>query len=116
MAGNALSPMLRRKLHEETMMLSALLALTICGFVTTYVGGVTGGVILAATVNCSAAICRLAFESVVQSDAPDANRARAFAVFETQNQLAFYSLRPAFNRSFHRFKLLRARPGSVTGF
>ena len=89
MAGNALSPMLRRKLHEETMMLSALLTLTIVGFFTTYVGGVTGGVILAATVNCAAAICRLAFESVVQSDAPDVNRARAFAVFETQNQLAW---------------------------
>jgi hypothetical protein len=89
MAGNALSPMLRRKLHEETMMLSALLTLTIVGFFTTYVGGVTGGVILAAAVNCAAAICRLAFESVVQSDAPDVNRARAFAVFETQNQLAW---------------------------
>ena len=81
--------MLRRKLHAQTMLLSALLTLTIVGFFTTYVGGVTGGVILAATVNCAAAICRLAFESVVQSDAPDVNRARAFAVFETQNQLAW---------------------------
>lgn len=89
MLGNVLGPHLRRKFHEDTMILSSLLALTIIGFIGTYVGGVTGGIVFAASVNCCAAIVRLAFESVVQSDAPDANRARAFARFETQFQLCW---------------------------
>ena len=36
-----------------------------------------------------AAIGRLAFESIVQRDAPEANRGRAFARFETRFQLAW---------------------------
>jgi MFS family permease len=89
MTANAVAPYLRRKLHEENMIILGLSLLTGMGIVCTWVGGVTGGVILAASVNAAAAVCRLAFEAVVQSDAPDANRSRAFANFETQFQLAW---------------------------
>jgi hypothetical protein len=89
MAANAAAPIVRRRLREETMIIVALGAVGVGGFVCTWVGGVTGGVILAATVNAFAATCKLAYEAVVQSDAPDANRARAFASFETQFQLAW---------------------------
>ena len=41
------------------------------------------------TVNAMAAIGKLAFESIVQAKAPDANRARAFTRYETRNQLAW---------------------------
>ena len=44
---------------------------------------------LAVVVNFAAAIGRLAFESIVQRDAPEANRGRAFATFETRFQLAW---------------------------
>ena len=42
--------------------------------------------------NCLGSVGRLAFESVVQREAPDANRARAFVRFETLNQLAWVGL------------------------
>jgi len=89
MTANAVAPLVRRRLREETMIIAALAAVGIGGFVCTWIGGVTGGVILVATVNAFAATCKLAYEAVVQSDAPDANRARAFASFETQFQLAW---------------------------
>jgi len=89
MVANAAAPVVRRRLREETMIIVALGSVGVGGFVCTWVGGVTGGVILAATVNAFAATCKLAYEAVVQSDAPDANRARAFASFETQFQLAW---------------------------
>lgn len=89
MTANAVAPHLRRKLHEENMLILALAMLTVMGFVSTWIGGVTGGVILAASVNAAAATSRLAFEAIVQADAPDANRSRAFANFETQFQLAW---------------------------
>jgi hypothetical protein len=40
-------------------------------------------------VNFSSSIGRLAFDSIVQRDAPDANQGRAFAQFETRFQLAW---------------------------
>lgn len=89
MTANAAAPIVRRRLREETMIIVALSATAIGGFVCTWIGGVTGGVVLVAVVNAFAAMCKLAYEAVVQSDAPDANRARAFASFETQFQLAW---------------------------
>jgi hypothetical protein len=71
------------------MIIVALAAAGIGGLICARIGGVTGGVILVAVVNAFAATCKLAYEAVVQSDAPDANRARAFASFETQFQLSW---------------------------
>lgn len=89
MTANAIAPMIRRRIREESMIIGALAATGIGGFICTWIGGVTGGVVLVALVNAFAATCKLAYEAVVQSDAPDANRARAFASFETQFQLAW---------------------------
>jgi MFS family permease len=89
MSANAVAPIVRRRLGEETMIIVALGAVGVGGIICTWIGGVTGGVVLAATVNAFAATCKLAYEAVVQSDAPDANRARTFASFETQFQLAW---------------------------
>ena len=52
-------------------------------------GGPAAGVVLAAVLNFAGAIARLAFESIVQRDAPEANRGRAFAKFETHFQFAW---------------------------
>ena len=52
-------------------------------------GGVVASILLALVVNFSAALARLAFDSIVQRDAPDANQGRAFAQFETKFQLAW---------------------------
>lgn len=89
MAGNAIAPRLRHRAREETMLIGALGAIAVAGVVLAVVGGVVGGVVLAGVVNFSAAIGRLAFDSTVQRDAPDANQGRAFAQFETRFQLGW---------------------------
>ena len=52
-------------------------------------GGVLAAVLLMGAVNMSGAIGKLAFDSIVQRNAPDANQGRAFAQFETKFQLAW---------------------------
>lgn len=89
MAGNGLAPRIRRRVREETMMTAALGVIAATGLLATLLGGVIAGFLLAGMVNFSAAIGRLAFESIVQHDAPDANRGRAFAQFETRFQLGW---------------------------
>jgi hypothetical protein len=89
MIGNAIAPRLRDRMREETMLLVALVLATGAGIVMAILGGPAAGVVLAAVLNFVAAIGRLSFESIVQRDAPGANRGRAFAVFETRFQLAW---------------------------
>ncbi|MCX6519531.1 MAG: MFS transporter, partial [Actinobacteria bacterium] len=89
MTGNAVAPLVRSKLREETMLVAALTVIAVAGFGTSLLGGVIAGMLLAGSVNFAAAIGRLAFEAVVQRDAPDANRGRAFAQFETKFQLGW---------------------------
>ena len=45
--------------------------------------------LLAGAVGVAASFARLAFDAIVQRDAPDANRGRAFAQFETRFQIAW---------------------------
>ena len=89
MIGNAIGPRLRRVLSEETMLLGARGLSGAAGFLAALLGGVPAGVALACIVNLSAAVGRLAFESLVQRDAPQANRGRAFARFEARFQLGW---------------------------
>ena len=71
------------------MLSGSLAIIAVVGVGAALMGGVFGGVMLAGAVNFSAAVGRLAFESIVQSDAPDANRGRAFAQFETKFQMGW---------------------------
>jgi hypothetical protein len=87
--GNAIAPMLRRSAREEAMLTVALALIGITGVLTTIIGGVGSAIVLSAVVNASGSIGRMAFESIVQRDAPDANRGRAFAQFETRFQLSW---------------------------
>jgi hypothetical protein len=89
MAGNIVAPRLRRALREELMLAGALALSTVAGLVAAYIGDVVGAVGLAVAVNFAAAVGRLGFESIVQRDAPQANRGRAFARFETRFQLGW---------------------------
>jgi hypothetical protein len=54
-----------------------------------WTGGLAAAATLAACVGVSATSAKLAFDSVVQRDAPDANRGRSFAKFETRFQLTW---------------------------
>ena len=92
MIGNLVAPFLRRQMSERAMMLFAFLIIGVIGIYAGVVGGITSGIILISVTNGMGSIGRLAFESVVQREAPDANRARAFVRFETLNQLAWVGL------------------------
>lgn len=89
MVGNALGPTVRQRSREETMLLASLVLVTVVGVIAALVGRIPTALLLAGAVNLAAATGRLAFEAIVQRDAPDANRGRAFAQFETRFQLGW---------------------------
>lgn len=89
LAANFVGPYLRRRMREQWMMVGSLCFVGVVGIIAAFSGRIVAGIALASAVNAAAAICRLAFESVVQKGAPDANRGRAFSKFETQNQIAW---------------------------
>ena len=89
MVGNAVGPVIRRRLPEELMLVVALGLITFGGVVAAFGGGDFSAALLGGAVGTSAAFARLAFDSIVQRDAPDANRGRAFAQFETRFQMAW---------------------------
>lgn len=87
--GNTVGPRLRRMLHEERMLALALGLSGTAGVIAALVGGPPAGIAVALVVNLSAALGRLAFDSMLQRDGPAANRGQAFALFETRFQLAW---------------------------
>jgi MFS family permease len=89
MVGNATASRVRLRVREETMLTISLLVSAAAGLAVAVLGGPVGAVILAGVLNFMAALGRLSFESIVQRDAPGANRGRAFAVFETRFQLSW---------------------------
>ena len=89
LGANFVGPHLRRRMKEATMLFAAMCAVAVVGVGAAWYNRVAAGIALAAMVNAAAAIGKLAFESTVQSNAPDANRGRMFSKFETQNQMAW---------------------------
>ena len=89
MGGNIVAPRLRRALREEVMLTIALTVIAGAGIFAASTGGLGTAIAVAFVANFSAAISRLAFDSIVQRDAPDANQGRAFARYETRFQLAW---------------------------
>ena len=89
MVGNAVASSVRTHVREETMLSISLLVCAAAGLGVALLGGPIGAVVLAGVLNLMASLGRLSFESIVQRDAPGANRGRAFAVFETRFQLAW---------------------------
>ena len=92
MAGTLLgalsAPRLRRSIREEHILLGALAAVAVAGVVTTTAHHVRlWAIVLAGVVGLAAGAGKLAFDSLVQRDAPDAARGRSFARFETRFQL-----------------------------
>lgn len=87
--GNVVAPRLRRLIVEERILLTALLAVAAAGLIAARVGGRVSVAALAAVVGAAAAAGKVAFDAIVQRDAPDAVRGRTFARFETRFQLAW---------------------------
>jgi len=89
MAGNIAGPRIRKAVREDRMLVGALGLVAVAGLIASVLGGLLAGLLLMAMCNLAGAVGRLAFDSLVQADAPDANRGRAFAQFETRFQLAW---------------------------
>ena len=85
--GAVVAPRLRRILTEERILVGALVVTTVGGVLTAFIGGLLGASILSMVVGATGSSAKQAFDSIVQRDAPDANRGRSFARFETRFQL-----------------------------
>ncbi|TML65591.1 MAG: MFS transporter [Actinobacteria bacterium] len=87
--GTASAPRLRRLVPEERILLGALVLVTVVGLFASRAGGRPWAAGMAAAVAIAATAGKLAFDSLVQRDAPDAARGRSFARFETRFQLSW---------------------------
>jgi len=89
LAGAALAPRLR-KAFTETQIISGSLAFTmVASFAAALLGGLAGACVLSLVLGATSGTSKQAFDALVQRDAPDANRGRSFAKFETRFQLAW---------------------------
>ena len=87
--GAALAPGLRRRFVEERILQGSLASVVGAGLLAVWIGGRPAAAVLAGAVGLAAGAGKLAFDSIVQRDAPDAIRGRTFARFETRFQLAW---------------------------
>jgi hypothetical protein len=87
--GAAVAPGLRRRLAEERILQACLAMVVGVGLLSVWIGGRPAAALLAGAVGAAAGAGKLAFDSIVQRDAPDAVRGRTFARFETRFQLAW---------------------------
>lgn len=86
--GALIAPKMRDLLREEIMLIMVLGAtLVVSGLSAFLLTGVFSAFALATTVGMAGSTGKLAFDSIVQRDAPDANRGRSFARFETRFQI-----------------------------
>lgn len=88
-AGAGVAPFLRQNATEERIITVLLGVVAGVSLVAAWLGGLAGPALLAATVGVAAAAAKQAFDAIVQRDAPDANRGRSFARFETRFQLVW---------------------------
>ena len=88
-AGAVAAPRVRRLATEESILRGALVTIALLGVVTAATGGLVGAALLSMTVGATSSAAKQAFDAIVQRDAPDANRGRSFARFETRFQLVW---------------------------
>jgi Major Facilitator Superfamily len=87
--GVIMTPLLRRRLKEETILASALVGPAIVALFAARDGGRVGSCAIAFAIAVGASSGRIAFDSLLQRDGPEHLRGRAFARFETRFQLAW---------------------------
>ncbi|MEI7887397.1 MAG: MFS transporter [Actinomycetes bacterium] len=85
--GAAVAPVIRRHLREELLLFGALVLAVSGGVAGMVFPGLVGQALLAGAIAMAAASGKQAFDAVVQRDAPDANRGRSFARFESRFQV-----------------------------
>lgn len=89
MLGNAVAPPLRHRLREELLLVIGVIVAAVLALVAAALDGKPMAAVVTLAIAVAAAMGRLSFDAIVQRDAPDADRGRAFAGFETRFQLAW---------------------------
>lgn len=89
LVGAGVAPFVRHHLREELLLLGATAVAVLAGISGAVLGGLVGQSALAFLVAVAASSGKQAFDAVVQRDAPDANRGRSFARFESRFQVAW---------------------------
>lgn len=89
LGGAAVAPRIRTWTSEENLLTGVLGLLVAGGLISLMLGDVVGAAVLGSCVGFAAGGGKLAFDSILQRDAPDANRGRAFARFETRFQVTW---------------------------
>jgi hypothetical protein len=87
--GSFLSPRLRKMTLEETILIGSLVTVGVIGLGAAATGGLLAAALLSCVVGITSSTGKQAFDAIVQSDAPDANRGRSFARFETRFQIVW---------------------------
>jgi hypothetical protein len=87
--GNVVAPQLRKITREEVILAGSLIAPALMCLFAARSASVTWMLLAAALVAAGAASGRVAFDSLLQRDAPDAVRGRSFARFETRFQITW---------------------------
>ncbi len=87
--GSWLAPRLRVSMREESMLDAALIATAVAALAAFFLGfgSLFSATLIALGVGVCAAAGKQGFDAIVQRDAPDANRGRSFARFETRFQV-----------------------------
>jgi len=89
LVGAAVAPRIRNVMSEESLLTSCLVLAVVAAVAAIVIGGVIGASIIASAVGFAGSAGKLSFDSILQRDAPDANRGRSFARFETRFQLTW---------------------------
>jgi hypothetical protein len=87
LVGAAIAPRLRQKIEEELILTGVLCTVALTALGAALTGGIVVASVMSFTVGLSASAGKQAFDALVQRDAPDVNRGRSFARFETRFQL-----------------------------
>ena len=87
LVGSAVAPGSGRGPARRTSSPAALALVVVGGIVALFLGDVVGAIVLGSCVGFAGTAGKLAFDSILQRDAPDANRGRSFAEFETRFQV-----------------------------
>ncbi|MCX7619381.1 MAG: MFS transporter [Acidimicrobiales bacterium] len=91
LSGAGLSPLLRRRFVEEKMLMIAVGTIVMASAFVLFLRDnlLLGASVMSFAVGMTSSVAKQGFDALVQRDAPDANRGRSFARFETRFQLVW---------------------------
>lgn len=87
--GNWIAPYLNRVMQERTMLVASILAPAVAALFAARYGGIEWLCVASLTMAIVSSTGQLAYESIVQKEAPEAARGRNFARFETRFQIVW---------------------------